>query len=562
MVDTPLTSIESHEALGNQVLVVDDDRLTLALLEDVLTSEGFRVTAVSSCLEALQVLDDSTTRYNFLITDWELRDGLGVDLIQYIRNSYAGGYVYTMVITAHENRGYNTKALDAGADDFIPKPIDRDELVSRLRSGERILKLESRLTNLANIDTVTQLPTRRMFEALAAKEWSRTRRYRLPLSCVVFDLDFFKRINDTYGHRTGDQVLRRIAELFRDSSRQSDLLCRQGGEEFCIVLPETTLENAAAWAERLRAKIAEEIFELDSVVLNVTASFGVAEILADMEELPELIEIADQCLLQAKSSGRNRTISCHHLQNESSKGGCTLIGDVFEGATARDGMTAVISRLKPESTMIDVSYFFLQFRISSAPVVDDEGRLIGIISEKDLMSAAKQQNPQLIRIRDIMRKNVITYNADTPLQMIWEFLARVSIRGVVIVDDGGPVGYIGRQTILRWLANSVWARDEVNTDVAHSRHVRIQTIAHVSRMLEEEAGHIGKVIQDLPPFEQQALVVGTVSRMQELMNDLLACSGGLTLSCQHGRDKLATDRGETAQGLHSELGKVLTTGPH
>jgi len=562
MVDVPLTSMATFESPGNHVLVVDDDRLTLALLEDILTNEGFQVTAVSSCLEALKVLDDSTTRYNFLITDWELSDGHGVDLIQYIRNSYLGGYVYTMVITAHENRGYNTKALDAGADDFIPKPIDRDELVSRLRSGERILKLESRLTNLANIDTVTQLPTRRMFEALAAKEWSRTRRYRLPLSCVVFDLDFFKRVNDTYGHRAGDQVLRKIADLFRDSSRQSDLICRQGGEEFCILLPETPLEQAAGWAERLRVKISEEIFELDSVVLNVTASFGVAEILADMEDLPELIEVADQCLLQAKSSGRNRTVSCHHLQNKSSKTGCTGIGDVFEGATARDGMTAVISRLKPESTVVDVSHFFLQFRISSAPVIDDEGRLIGIVSEKDLMSAAKQQNPQLIRIRDIMRKNVVTYDADTPLQVIWEFLARVSIRGVVIVEQGCPVGFIGRQTILRWLANSVWARDEVNTDVAHSRYERIQTIAHVSQMLEEEAGHIGKVIQDLPPFEQQALVVGTVSRMQELINDLLSSSGGLTLSCQHGREKPPAEFGETRQGLHGLLDNMLTTGPH
>lgn len=562
MVDVPLTSMETLESLGNHVLVVDDDRLTLALLEDVLTSEGFQVTAVTSCLEALKVLDDSVTRYNFLITDWELRDGRGVDLIQYIRNSYLGGYVYTMVITAHENRGYNTKALDAGADDFIPKPIDRDELVARLRSGERILKLESRLTNLANIDTVTQLPTRRMFEALAAKEWSRTRRYRLPLSCVLFDLDFFKRVNDTYGHRAGDQVLRKIAELFRDSSRQSDLLCRQGGEEFCILLPETTLEQGASWAERLRARIAEEIFELDSVVLNVTASFGVAEILAEMEEMSELIEVADQCLLQAKSSGRNRIVSCHHLQNESTKAGCVGIGDVFEGATARDGMTAVISRLKPESTVVDVSYFFLQFRISSAPVINDEGRLIGIVSEKDLMSAAKQQNPQLIRIRDIMRKNVVTYDANTPLQVIWEFLARVSIRGVVIVDQGEPVGYIGRQSILRWLANSVWARDEVNTDVAHSRNERVQTIAHVSQMLEEEAGHIGNVIQDLPPFEQQALVVGTVSRMQELINDLLSSSGGLTLSCQHGREKPPTDSGATRQGLHGQLDDMLTTGPH
>ncbi|MEX1040465.1 MAG: diguanylate cyclase [Pirellulaceae bacterium] len=543
-------------------MVVDDDRLTLALLEDVLTSEGFQVTAVASCLEALQVLDDSTPRFNFLITDWELRDGRGVELIQYIRESYIGGYVYTLVITAHENRGYNTKALDAGADDFIPKPIDRDELVSRLRSGERILKLESRLTNLANFDSVTQLPTRRMFEALAAKEWSRTRRCRLPLSCVVFDLDFFKRVNDTYGHRAGDQVLRKIAELFRDSSRQSDLLCRQGGEEFCILLPETTLEQASSWAERLRAKFAAEIFELDSVVLNVTASFGVAEILADMEELPELIEVADQCLLQAKSSGRNRTISCHHLQNESTKAGSGGIGDVFEGATARDGMTAVISRLKPESTVVDVSYFFLQFRISSAPVIDEEGRLIGIVSEKDLMSAAKQQNPQLIRIRDIMRNNVVTYDAETPLQVIWEFLARVSIRGVVIVDHGSPVGYIGRQSILRWLANSVWARSEVNTDVAHGRLERIQTIAHVSQMLEEEAGHIGQVIQDLPPFEQQALVVGTVSRMQELINDLLSSSGGLTLSCHQGRERTKSECGETQQRLHGLLGNMLTSGPH
>jgi diguanylate cyclase (GGDEF)-like protein len=285
--DADVPKFETPELSENHVLVVDDDRLILALLEDVLTQEGFRVTTVSSCLEALKALEDPTTRFNFLITDWELPDGRGIELIQHIRSSYLGGYVYAMVVTSHDRRGYNTKALEAGADDFIPKPIDRGELLARLRSGERILRLESRLTNLANFDSVTQLPTRRMFEALAAKEWSRARRYRLTLSCVVFDIDFFKRVNDIYGHRSGDRVLQKIAELFRNSSRASDIICRYGGEEFCILLPETSLEMAACWAERLRAKICAEIFELESVVLNVTASFGVAEMLAERSSEPE-----------------------------------------------------------------------------------------------------------------------------------------------------------------------------------------------------------------------------------------------------------------------------------
>jgi CBS domain-containing protein len=208
---------------------------------------------------------------------------------------------------------------------------------------------------------------------------------------------------------------------------------------------------------------------------------------------------------------------------------------------------------------VQVSRFFLEFRISSAPIIDEDGRLIGIVSERDLMAAAKLQNPQLIRIGDIMRENVITYEIDTPLQVIWEFLARVSIRGVLIVDKGSPVGYIGRQTILRWLANSVWARSETRLEIAHSRQDRIENIAQVAQMLEEEAGHIGASIRTLEPFEQQALVVGTVSRMQELINDLLASSGGLTNSSQVGRD--SRER-ETEDYQVDTVDEILTSGPH
>ena len=130
--------------------------------------------------------------------------------------------------------------LEIGADDFLSKPVSEGELLARMRSGSRVLELERRLSLMAHTDSLTGLMTQRSFYESLEKEWHRSRRSHLPLSCVMMDLDFFKQVNDVHGHPAGDSVLKSVAELLVDNCRASDSVCRYGGEEFCVMLPETS----------------------------------------------------------------------------------------------------------------------------------------------------------------------------------------------------------------------------------------------------------------------------------------------------------------------------------
>lgn len=530
---TPGTAIQPDaDATRSQVLVVDDDRLIRTLIREFLTREGYEVVTAENCREALEVLEEEKHEFKFLVTDWELPDGSGIDLIRHVRHVVSSHYMYIVMATSHGNRENLTQALNAGADDFLAKPIDRGELVARMRSGQRILALETRLTHLANSDLLTGLPTRRVFEDMVAKEWSRARRYRLPLSCVIFDIDYFKRINDVHGHASGDQVLREVGRVFADSVRKSDIICRYGGEEFCAVLPETSSSQACIWAENLRKRIAETEIILDSAVVNVTSSFGVAEAMAEMEELDDLVEIADQCLIEAKQKGRNQVVSFNNLQESINSDSTGHLDLVFGGAVSADAMTPVVSTVTPDSSVVEISQFFLNYRIPSAPVVDNDGNLVGIVSEKDLMSVACRPNPHEITIGEVMRKNLICYPPNIPLRVVWEFLNRVSIRTVLISENGKTLGVLSRQSILRWLANTTWKHNGtpgLEGDTANGSSKRLEVAA---KLLSETSRQLTNDVEVRSEDEHAAMVIGTVSKMQDLMTDLLEAVRGGSDTCR------------------------------
>src|SRR5262245_424954 len=220
-------------------------------------------------------------RPRLVVTDWEMPNLNGLELSRWVRLQHFGDYLDTICITVRTESSDMLKGLDAGADDFLKKPIDRNELLARIRAGSRVMELEQRLSLLANTDGMTGLSTRRVLFEHLRREWGRSGRYRTPLSCVMIDIDFFKRINDTYGHQTGDEVLKQLGQLLAAGVRNCDFIGRYGGEEFCVVLPETSEQQAAQWAERMRARVVELCVNLNDLKLGITASFGVAQRLAD-----------------------------------------------------------------------------------------------------------------------------------------------------------------------------------------------------------------------------------------------------------------------------------------
>jgi diguanylate cyclase (GGDEF)-like protein len=440
-------------------------------------------------------------------------------------------YVYILFLTVRSKSSEVIEGLEVGADDFLSKPVRQDELLARMRAGARIVELEHRLSRLARIDQLTQLMPQRVFYECLEKEWQRARRVPMPLSCVMLDIDFFKRINDVHGHPTGDEVLKIVSQVLRDSCRASDSPCRYGGEEFCVMLPETDEGAAAVWAERVRRKLAELAIPAGDRELRITASFGIAQKRDDTHTAEELVDRADQALLCAKHSGRDRVVCFESLSN---KNNVDLVkseayGNLFHGISARHVMTPLVACLQLDETVGRAAEFFLRSRINSAPVVDADGKMVGMVSEKDIMGAMVSLDCWRTPIREVMKPNVIWYEEETPIQTIYEFLCRVSIRRVMIAKDDRPTGAITRGTLLRWfrnlvVSNGLLQRDDMPQDLADaSPDDSKQRLAETAHALGQLAEELWKRLEgnadDLVPY-----VVGGASRMQELVNDLLAYS--------------------------------------
>jgi len=295
------------------ILLVEDEPTTVARQLD---RAGYAVTAVGNGAEALEALEKRFIP--LMLADWDMPEMDGVELCKAVRGMRLEGYVYTILLGAGEGTTNVIAGLAAGADDYLTKPPDDDELRARLNTGRRILRLEQslraanrRIHQLLITDALTSAYNRRYLMDRLPQEIERAQRHQRPLAVVLCDLDHFKNINETYGQQAGDRILRNLVTLLlTELRREVDWVARYGGEEFLIVLPETELEDAIAVAEKLRLSVASHAFDFLGVTISVTASFGVARYLPDfsMEDtaVDALIADADECLCRAKEAGRNR----------------------------------------------------------------------------------------------------------------------------------------------------------------------------------------------------------------------------------------------------------------
>lgn len=507
-----------------KVVVADDDPSVQRLLGAMLRASGYKVRQVADGQQALAAIEEDCPHY--LITDWLMPGLTGPDLCRAVRKLSLRNYVYILIVTGKSSSSDMVAGLDAGADDFLTKPVDRSELLARMASGARVLSMERTLNEMAHIDPLTGLATRRSFLQQAERELHRAVRQGTPLSCVMVDIDFFKKVNDTHGHPVGDQVLREVAAALKSNCRGNDIIGRYGGEEFCAILSETNESAAGVWAERIREKLGRLLIPVEAKTITITASLGVASRLDDLKDVAGLIDLADQALLVAKQSGRNRVVRYQTLHQPSSL--APAIHDhPFEGVVARNVMTALVACLREQETIGQAAEFFLRFRINSCPVVDGHGRLVGILSEKDVINVITQPDAWSQPVANYMQKGVVCFDEETPVKTIHEFLCRVSIRRVIIVKDGWPTGLIGRGTILRWYRNwlAVGGARPLNAEAATVPQGQLaSTVEALSRCTTELQARVqrGGESNEIVP-----LLIDETTRIQELAQDLLTLARSL-----------------------------------
>ncbi len=297
-----------------KVLIVEDDPMSRRLLESFLKDWGYEVISMPDGVQAWEIMRHAEAP-SMVISDWMMPAMDGPELCEKIRGMDRPDYTYFILLTAKGNKKDIIEGLESGADDFIVKPFDKQELRSRVKIGERIIKLERRIIHMANTDFLTGVLNRRAFMQRMEEEVNRSLRENKSFSVILMDIDYFKKVNDRHGHQAGDRVLERLACELSKSTRSYDFVGRYGGEEFIICLPDSGMEMSVQIAERMRIKIEALRISLPGdkdPPLRVTASFGVASFLLEGEVgVDPVIKRADDALYMAKSEGRNRVRAYH-----------------------------------------------------------------------------------------------------------------------------------------------------------------------------------------------------------------------------------------------------------
>lgn len=312
-----INSLAGRNMANFKILLVEDDKLQAKTTKEYLEKAGHEIVWAENGISAIK--SAKTDSFDLIVLDLVLPDLDGNEVCRWLKNTKDTKDIPIIILSAKGTAKEKVVGLEAGADDYLHKPYDPSELKARIYACLRTKALQDELKNknrqleevllqmetLAMTDQLTGLFNRRYFSSVFEKEFSRTMRYNHPASCLMIDIDHFKRINDEYGHHAGDQVLKEISQIMTDCLRKSDTLARWGGEEFIILLPETTKENALQVASRILNSVSTQKFS--SLPGRVTVSIGLAGTPdPNINDSEKLIAASDRALYEAKNKGRNR----------------------------------------------------------------------------------------------------------------------------------------------------------------------------------------------------------------------------------------------------------------
>ncbi|MDX1450972.1 MAG: diguanylate cyclase [Oleiphilaceae bacterium] len=290
-----------------KVLIAEDDPVTQTVLSGLVEAMGYSSIIADNGQSALDSLHNQHD-IGLALIDWMLPGIHGPELCQSIKSTQS--FIYIIMVTGKTQTEDLVLAIEAGADDFVTKPFNSEELKARIHAGLRMVHHDRRIAKHANYDELTGVWNRRMVMNFLENEWWRAHREHKRLSLMMIDMDHFKQVNDKHGHHSGDLVLIQFAQIISSSIRPYDQLGRYGGEEFVLVMPLSDNADALKLAERIRESVASHSFIIgNSSPLTLTVSIGLAEKSDDDVSPNDTLKRADLAVYRAKKKGRNCVVS-------------------------------------------------------------------------------------------------------------------------------------------------------------------------------------------------------------------------------------------------------------
>ena len=289
---------------NTNILVVDDSSVQLALILSILEKMDFNIVTATNGLEAYGILQNSDMKFSLVITDFNMPKMDGMDLTLKIRELYNKDELGVIVISANDTPEISSQFIRIGANDFINKPYSEIEVITRINSNLELLELFQKTKDMANRDFMTGAYNRRFFFDSGQAIFGKAKREKKDLCVAMFDIDKFKNINDTYGHDVGDVAICEVANILNDNLRDSDLMARFGGEEFCVLLENISLEDVNKLFEKIRGVFENNIIKINNLEIKFTTSIGICYGIED--DLEAMIKKSDDGLYYCKNNGRNQ----------------------------------------------------------------------------------------------------------------------------------------------------------------------------------------------------------------------------------------------------------------
>jgi len=289
---------------GKHILIVDDSSVQLSKTVSILERMKFKIVTATNGLEAYGILHNSNIKFSLVLTDFNMPKMDGMDLTLKIREEFDKDELSVIVLSASDTPSLSSQFISVGANDFLNKPYSEIELITRINSNLELLELFEKTRDMANKDFMTGSYNRRYFFEVGQTIFAKAKRAQKEIAVAMFDIDKFKNINDTYGHDVGDVAIIEVANILNKHLRQSDLVARFGGEEFCVLLENITLDEIEVLFEKIRLVFEKNIIKVNNLEISFTTSIGICYGIED--DLESMIKKSDDGLYFCKNNGRNQ----------------------------------------------------------------------------------------------------------------------------------------------------------------------------------------------------------------------------------------------------------------